>query len=94
HLQTTGQLTNEQLIATAETRMEVARSIYRMDPTVARSLERQARLQLPNRKLPKAAPFPTTYRIAYRLLGFRSAEWLAKSTRLNRKISITNQFAK
>ena len=91
HLQTNGQLTNEQLIAIAETRMEVARLVYRLDPIVARSVERQARLQLPARKLPKAAAFPSTYRVAYRLLGFGGAEWLAKATRRSLKTITSHQ---
>ena len=81
HLLATGQQTTEQAIAIAVTRMELARSVYQLDPMVAHAVERQARLQLPARKLPKAAAFPPAYRVAYRLLGFGGAEWLAKTAR-------------
>ena len=60
---------------------------------IARAVERQARQQLPARKLPKAAAFPTTYRIAYRLLGFGGAEWLAKTARQPLKASTSDQSA-
>ncbi|MGK0185212.1 MAG: glycosyltransferase involved in cell wall biosynthesis [Verrucomicrobiales bacterium] len=84
HLQLSDTLTNEQSSALAEARMEIARSVYTHDAKVAHRVERKARAQLPARRLPKAAAFPTTYRIAYRLLGFGGAEWLASSTRRDR----------
>ena len=83
HLKSTGSLTNEEFIALAETRMELARSLFRLDARKARRLERKARKEQPVRTLPKSAAFPTSYRLAYRFLGFGGAEWLAKTARRN-----------
>lgn len=84
HLQASGSLTTEQSIALAETRMEMARSVYQHDAQVAHQVERKARTTASSSKLPKGSAFPASYRIAYRLLGFGGAEWLAKSTRRKR----------
>jgi glycosyltransferase involved in cell wall biosynthesis len=81
HLFLTGQLTDERSAHIAWARMECARSLFALDPCVARPVAEIAAKTTRSFPLPREAAFPPAYRIAYRWLGFAWAERLASTSR-------------
>jgi glycosyltransferase involved in cell wall biosynthesis len=76
HLQKNGALSDERRAAIAFTRIECARSLYRLDRQEAMSVAAMTEHSFPRFKLPPASCFPRSYRWAHQLAGF----WIAEKT--------------
>jgi glycosyltransferase involved in cell wall biosynthesis len=81
HLRADGSLTEPRRAAIAQARLECARSLYHLDRRFALAVARHCREGNPSFRPPAAAPFPRSYRVAYRLLGFAGAELMADCVR-------------
>jgi glycosyltransferase involved in cell wall biosynthesis len=77
HLLQVNEMTAPRQDAIAHARLECARIMYLMDRDVARDVANNAAKQNPGFRPPPAKCFPVRYRLAYRFLGFSSAERLA-----------------
>src|SRR5262249_16897785 len=83
-LRTADELTDERLNAINQARFEIARSAWHYDLGLASKIMAQVQESEPG-FAPKAGPAaPARYRLALRILGFRTAQSLADWTRLFR----------
>jgi glycosyltransferase involved in cell wall biosynthesis len=81
HLRERGELTPARRQAVNDARHQIARKIWQRDPKFALDTLRQIGESDPSFCPSEGPASPQSYRMAYRLLGFRGAQWLAKYKR-------------
>jgi glycosyltransferase involved in cell wall biosynthesis len=76
-----GELTAERQLAVNDARHQIARSVWQSDQRSALDIVREIRESDPLFYPSQGPSSPRSYQFAYRVLGFRGAQWIAKFRR-------------